>query len=134
MRPSPTLTQDEIIEIWQRRCDRYKAWNRGWIMVALVWLAIVGSAFAYSYFGPSAGSTLMRIIGGTVLFVGFPVFQIASLSVGKMLRCPSCGRRVETRDAKVESVTSCSHCNVAFRFDALPDSIVVPRVSRRPAG
>lgn len=132
MRPSPTLTEDEVIAIWQRRCDKYKAWNRGWIIAALAWLAVMAALLACAYLGPPASRMLAGVICGTLFLTGFAVFQMASWTLLKLLRCPSCGTHVETRGAGVESVRQCSHCGVALRFDALPDAFV-PATIRRPA-
>ena len=112
-------TPDEIVEHWQRRCDRYARWNRRWFIFTGLCLGISVAALLASLIGPPAQRTLMGAISAVIFFALFSALQMASMTVAKLLRCPNCRKPVQPLSGGPEEINHCGCCGASFRF-ALP--------------
>jgi hypothetical protein len=103
-----------IVAEWQRRCRRYRSWNRLWVRVAVSWLIAIGATFCWGALRDPAG----YFYAGLLFAVGFPVFAIASLRMPRLLRCPQCERSQSDRllwgSGKPEDGVACKACAARF--------------------
>lgn len=116
MQPLAMLDDAEAGAQWRRRREKYARWNRRWLATALLWLACVAAALLGAYYGAPAQRMVFAMACGALFVCGFPVFWIASLSVGKLLRCPRCGhsgKRAASPPGKVGNAAACPVCGSA---------------------
>ena len=111
MNTSYAVNAESIAAEWQRRCRRYRSWNRVWVIVAVVWLGAIGVTFLFGVLRDSAGF----LYAGVLFVSGFPVFAIASLGMYRLLRCPQCGHPQKRRGfagrTKPEAIAACEACS-----------------------
>ena len=116
MKPLAMLDDAEARAQWRRRSEKYALWNRRWLAAALLWLALVAVTLFGAYYGAPAQRAMFAMTCGALFVCGFPVFWTASLNIGKLLRCPRCGRngkRAAVSPPKLGDVTACPICGTA---------------------
>jgi hypothetical protein len=116
MKPLAMLDDAKASAQWQRRREKFVLWNRRWVAGAFLWLGLVAVTLFGAYYGAPAQRAMFAMTCGALFLCGFPVFWTASLSIGKLLRCPRCGRyskRAVSSPSKVGDVTACPICGTA---------------------
>ena len=85
-----SLDPDIVADEWLRRCDIYATKDRRWKIAAITWLSGI-AAFAICGFFPSGNKDMFYLLAGALFCAGLPVFIVASLGMGRLLKCPNCG-------------------------------------------
>ena len=109
----PSLDSGLVAFEWRRRCAAYARLNRRWTLLALLWLLAVGIPFLAAFLLGPAGDLYLAIAAISFAF-GLPTFLIASLAIGRMLRCPRCGNQAvksfTVAGLRAAEQRRCAHC------------------------
>ena len=83
------------------------------MLAASVWLLATGVLLTAA-FAIEANAFLYGIAAAVLFFGGWPAFWFASLGLSRILQCPNCGERAQSKGrwvtSKPEALQSCGTC------------------------
>lgn len=119
------LSDTEVVDEWNRRCEVARARKRRLLHVAWAWIGVMILLWGLSMLLSPEANLVIRLALGFIFGTGFWALFVASINSEKVLRCPRCGKSPQgpgTFTRNVAELEACDWCLAHFRTLMLPNS------------